>query len=71
MFFVLLIGLCLKKKGEVSSNEPFASVFAQEIVKKKVGKLISLTSRAISLIFSMVFLIEVLASLISAGDLES
>ena len=29
VFFVLVNGLCLKKKGEMLSNEPFAVVLAQ------------------------------------------
>jgi hypothetical protein len=45
--------------------------FAHEIVKKKGGEMICLTDKAISLIFCTVFLIKVVASLISCGHLES
>jgi len=61
MFFVSLIGIWLKKKGELSSNEPFAGVFAQGIAKKKGGKVFFLTGKALSLILSVVFLIEAVA----------
>jgi len=55
----------------VLTNEPFAGVFAQEIVKKKVRRAIFVISKALSLIFLVVFLIKTVASLISGSHLES
>jgi hypothetical protein len=61
----------LKSKPEESINEPFLAVFAQGIVKKKAGETIFLISKAIPLIFRVVFLIEAVASLISSDPLAN
>ncbi len=56
---------------ELLIKADLAEAFPQEIVKKTQGKVIFLTDNALSLIFCVVFLIEVVASLTSAGHLES
>jgi hypothetical protein len=47
------------------TNEPLAVVFAKGIAKEKRGKTLFLISKAPSLIFCVVFLIEVVAPLIN------
>ena len=56
-----------KSEGELLTNPPFASVFAQGIVKKKARKTILLIGEAIALIFCMVFLIKRVILLISGA----
>ncbi|HBB96583.1 MAG TPA: hypothetical protein DC054_14450 [Blastocatellia bacterium] len=60
-----------KSKGELLTNEPFARVFVQGIAKKKGGETLFLIGKTFSLILCVVFLVEVVTSLISRGHLES